>query len=113
MILFSMDGDMVYMHCLKGCSWDRLELDGSGEKTYLIDQEAYRYLDSDKQLFEIKPGRDNFLFTVKKSEGGLSFVAHYRLKWQVLTANCKSLLGNCIIKLDENGVEVDSSGRRH
>ncbi|TVQ42330.1 MAG: hypothetical protein EA362_13420 [Saprospirales bacterium] len=106
LIHFTMEDDMVYMQCKKGCSWDKLEFDGSGEKTYSINQDGIR--ESTNELIRIRPGQEDFIFSVKKDDDGLAFIAHYGLNWKGLTANCNSLVGECVIKLNENGVQVSS-----
>lgn len=105
LIHFTMEDDMVYMHCKKGCSWDKLEFDGSDGNTYTVDQDGIR--ETTNQLVRLRPGAGNFIFSVKKGEEGLAFTAHYGLNWKGLTANCKTLIGQCLIKLDENGVQVN------
>ncbi len=104
LIHFTMEDDMVYMHCKKGCSWDKLEFEASDGKTYSVDQDGIQ--ESSNTLIRITPGRGNFVFTVKKGDKGLEFASQYGLKWRSLTANCKKVIGNCLIKVDENGVQV-------
>ena len=104
LIHFTMEDDMVFMHCTKGCSWEKLEFEGLDGKTYTVDQDGVQK--ATNQLVRIIPGEGNFIFFVKRGEKGLEFTSQYGLNWISLTANCKTLIGRCLIKVDENGVEV-------
>lgn len=104
LINFTMEDDMVFMHCKKGCSWEKLEFEGLDGKTYSVDQDGVQ--EAIDELVKVIPGEDNFIFSVEKVEKGLEFTSIYGLNWISLTANCKTLIGNCLIKIDENGVQV-------
>lgn len=104
LIHFTMKDNMVFMECKKGCSWDKLAFDGSEGKTYSVDQDGIH--EATNQLIRIIPGEGNFIFSVKKGEKGLEFISNYGLNWISLRANCQKLVGDCVIKVDENGVKV-------
>jgi len=74
LIQFSMDGDVVSMKCLKGCSWTNADLDASENGVFYVTQD--RVLNSMDELRALQSSLVDFAFSIEKNEEGLSFVAY-------------------------------------
>ncbi len=100
-ILVETSGDEIKLTCNDGCAWKQLIFNSSIKSDpQAIDQNGMTTIPLD-------PGKagslhPKFLFTIKRTQEGVSLVGKEGTMWPSLTFNCTE--GNCLRSIDGWGV---------